>query len=109
MVIALASELGRSLIRNLPLAHRWGESTAASPWLRFRSLGALRYRLERAMGVGKGRRLDHLAADNFDIGPGFAGAGRRHRFIKLAKRGHARGKPVGTTERLRQSGVGAVM
>src|ERR1700751_4874917 len=44
------------------------------------------------MGVGEGRRHVHLAADNLDIGPGFAGAGRFLRFIKRAKRGHTRGE-----------------
>ena len=53
--------------------------------------GVSPYIVKSAMGVGEGRRHVHLAADNLDIGPGFAGAGRFHCFIKLAKRGHARG------------------
>jgi hypothetical protein len=52
--------------------------------------------------VGESRWRLHFAADDLDIRPGFAGARGLHRFIKLAKRGQARGEPVGTTERLRQ-------
>ena len=63
--------------------------------------------LQPAVGVGESRRQVHLAADDLDIRPGFAGAGGLHRFIELAKRGHARGEPVGTTEHLQQFGVEA--
>jgi hypothetical protein len=56
--------------------------------------------LQLAMGEGESRRHIHLAAYDFDIGAGFAGAGRLHRFIEFAERGHTSGKPVGATKRL---------
>jgi hypothetical protein len=55
---------------------------------------------ELAMGEGESRRHIHLAAHDFDIGAGFAGAGRLHRFIEFAERGHTSGEPVGATKRL---------
>jgi hypothetical protein len=43
--------------------------------------------LQLAMGEGQGRRhIIHLAAHDFDVGPGFAGASRLHRFIEFAER-----------------------
>jgi len=61
--------------------------------------------LQPAVRVGEGRRHVHFAADDFDIGSGFAGAGRLHRFIELAKRGHPRCIPIRASERLRQFSV----
>jgi hypothetical protein len=56
--------------------------------------------LQLAMGEGESRRHVHLAAHDFDIGAGFAGAGRLHRFIEFAERGHTSGEPVSATKRL---------
>ena len=57
------------------------------------------------MCVGKGRWHIHLAADDFDVGPCFAGARGLHRLVELAKRGYTRCIPVSASERLRQFGV----
>jgi hypothetical protein len=75
-----------------PLLTDWREQTRSRHLLyRSRILWRLAvHGLQPAVRVGEGRRHVHFAADDFDIGSGFAGAGRLHRFIELAKRGHPR-------------------
>ena len=67
-------------------AHSWREQTC-SRHLLYRSRMLWRvavHGLQPAVRVGKSRRHVHFAADDLDIGPGFAGARSLHRFIELA-------------------------
>jgi hypothetical protein len=57
------------------------------------------------MGEGEGRGHIHFAADDLDIGAGFAGACSLHRLVEFAKRLHTRRVPLGAPERLGQVGV----
>jgi hypothetical protein len=60
--------------------------------------------LQPAVCVGKSRRHVHLAADDFDVGPGFVSRGPTSRCIELAERSHSRSEPVAQPSALGNSG-----